>query len=141
MTVEHLFTELETFLADPNAGVICISGKWGVGKTFAWNRALRDARDNKRLSLARYSYVSLFGQNSLDDVRYAIFENTVPQASAGDEASAAMLDQGLKNAMANWRQSLSFFGAIPQASGYVAGLSKVGFFSVRRQIVAMKAQR
>ena len=80
MSIELLEKEIRRFLASADAEVLCISGKWGVGKTFAWNKYLQEADRDGAIGLKRYSYVSLFGRNSLDDVRSAIFENTVPLA-------------------------------------------------------------
>ena len=54
-----------------------MTGQWGVGKTFAWNKyPFQNAQMQGQIGLKRYSYVSLFGINSLDDLKYAIFENT-----------------------------------------------------------------
>ena len=50
-------------------------GRMGVGKTFLWRSVLDDLRAAKCLSLTRYSYVSLFGLNSLDDMNSSLFEN------------------------------------------------------------------
>jgi hypothetical protein len=35
--------------------VLCITGKWGVGKTFAWNRYLREAQEQKKVGPKRPS--------------------------------------------------------------------------------------
>ena len=35
--------EIARFLVSPEPEVLCISGKWGVGKTFSWNVFLRTA--------------------------------------------------------------------------------------------------
>ena len=55
--------------------MLCINGAWGVGKTFLWRQALDQLRKAGSLPFTRYSYVSLFGLNSLDDVKSALFEN------------------------------------------------------------------
>lgn len=77
MSLGLIESETRRFLATPDPEILCIRGKWGVGKTFAWRKHLSEARDEKRLANLSYSYVSLFGLNSLDDLRFAIFENTV----------------------------------------------------------------
>jgi hypothetical protein len=33
--------EIRRFLSDPAPEVLCIKGKWGVGKTFGWRAFLR----------------------------------------------------------------------------------------------------
>lgn len=67
---------IDRFLENDTPSVLCISGKWGVGKTFLWQEKMRKAVANGRLGLNRYSYVSLFGLSSLDDLKSSIFENT-----------------------------------------------------------------
>ena len=53
--------KIQTFLKSLLPEVIAIKGHWGVGKTFAWNKWLNDAKANGQIGLVRYSYVSLFG--------------------------------------------------------------------------------
>ena len=40
---------------------MCLRGKWGIGKTYAWNRLLQDAIADNQVALPFYAYVSLFG--------------------------------------------------------------------------------
>jgi len=77
MTTSVKFTraEITRFLRGVDPGVLCVSGEWGVGKTFLWRSVLDTLRNARELSLTRYSYVSLFGLNSLDDVKASLFEN------------------------------------------------------------------
>ena len=77
MSTEIVKSEIKRFLASSDAEVLCIKGKWGVGKTFAWMQYLGEAESSKKLGLDRYAYVSLFGLNDLESLRYAIFESTV----------------------------------------------------------------
>lgn len=77
VTLKLLENEVFRFLASPEAEVLCIIGEWGVGKTYAWNHYLCISQERENIPLQKYSYVSLFGRNSLDDVRNAIVENTV----------------------------------------------------------------
>lgn len=69
--------EIKRFLRDDRAEVLCIKGKWGVGKTFAWRKWLADIEADGSLKSKSYAYVSLFGLNSLDSLKYSIFEATV----------------------------------------------------------------
>jgi DNA-binding LacI/PurR family transcriptional regulator len=78
LSIQLIANEIRRFLSTKDPEVICIRGRWGVGKTFAWNRYLQAARADGMVALKRYSYVSLFGLTSLDDLKFAIFENAVP---------------------------------------------------------------
>jgi hypothetical protein len=44
-------------------------------KTYTWQTELDRARAAQALELKRYSYVSLFGLNSLEGLKLSIFEN------------------------------------------------------------------
>lgn len=57
---------------------IAITGSWGVGKTFFWNELLKSIRENdvdNVLSKRKYAYISLFGVESLSDLKTQIYSN------------------------------------------------------------------
>jgi hypothetical protein len=86
MSLERVENEIRRLLANKEAEVISISGPWGVGKTFAWRKFLQEAKDRENgIALGRYSYVSLFGISTLDDLKNALFANTVSSRDIGIE--------------------------------------------------------
>jgi len=87
MSIEIIKSQIDKFLGSETPEVMVIKGKWGVGKTYSWNKFLLEAKNNNRIKLKKYSYVSLFGINSLDAFKYAIFENVVDQKLIGTEAT------------------------------------------------------
>jgi hypothetical protein len=87
MSIELVRHEIYRFLASPEAEVLCLRGKWGVGKTFSWRAFLLEAKDRGSIALKSYSYVSLFGIESLDQLKYAIFANSVGLDAIGVEPS------------------------------------------------------
>src|SRR5262249_21129001 len=115
-----------------------ISGHWGVGKTYAWNRFLKDAQAAKKIALPRYSYVSLFGINSLDEFKYAIFENSVGSGQIGIEPSLETLQSNTTAAAARFgRKSLWFLQQVPLVKNYVGGLGPVWFLSVKQTVICI----
>jgi hypothetical protein len=72
---EMVIKELGRFLVDGKPEVICVKGRWGVGKTYAWKKALQEAAAGGKMVLSTYSYVSLFGVTTLEQLKYSIFEN------------------------------------------------------------------
>src|SRR3712207_2036559 len=70
-------SEVVKFLKSQAPEVLCIRGKWGVGKTYTWTTRLEEVQTSGKIALQRYSYVSLFGINSLDELKFSIFENVV----------------------------------------------------------------
>jgi KAP-like P-loop domain-containing protein len=83
VSIELVENEIRRFLSTPEPETICVSGHWGVGKTFAWNLYLKEAQTKNKIALKRYSYVSLFGINSLDELKYAVFENSLKTSEIG----------------------------------------------------------
>ena len=71
MSVKIVRDKIQTFLANDKPEVLTIKGEWGIGKTYCWNKFSLDAKDS--VVLEKYSYISLFGINSLETLRYAIF--------------------------------------------------------------------
>jgi hypothetical protein len=128
--------QIERFLASIEPEVLSIRGKWGAGKTYAWNRFLLHARDENAIALKKYAYVSLFGVQSLDELRYAIFESTVGATDIGTEPtlegfksnSAAVLRQVGKHSIAG------LLGYFKNASEAVKIIS---FLSVSKQIICI----
>jgi hypothetical protein len=85
MSIETVKSEITRFLESEPPEVMAIKGKWGTGKTHLWNDLLQTNKNE--IKLEKYSYVSLFGINSLDVFKYAIFENTVSRNLIGKEIS------------------------------------------------------
>ncbi len=68
----------EIFRTNNNNGIaIAITGCWGVGKTFFWNKF----RENYKFK-NKYVYVSLFGLESLSDLKTHIYSNIENNHSA-----------------------------------------------------------
>lgn len=86
MSTDDVKREIGLFLASEDSEVLCIRGNWGTGKTYSWRKMLPDAsKDIKTLKRDRYSYVSLFGLNSLDELKRHLFHDTVGRSSIGKE--------------------------------------------------------
>ncbi|ATC23931.1 hypothetical protein [Caulobacter vibrioides] len=133
MSIKLASAEISRFLASSDPEVLCIRGRWGVGKTFAWNHYLDIAAKMNAVSVARYSYVSLFGQNSLSDVRSAIVENTVP---VGDKNGPNMDSLG-KMAEQGARGLAKLAKLIPQAKDYAPLGERLMFAMLKEQIICI----
>ena len=115
---------------------MCVTGPWGVGKTYAWKHYFKEGQELKAIALPEYAYVSLFGRDSLDDVRIAIVENTVECAEIGKVPDldnfwsiAARLtgkSSGVVKAIAN---------VSPAAGAYTTGIYRSLFLAVRKRII------
>lgn len=138
MSIKLVESEIRRFIAAREPEVICLTGRWGVGKTFAWNRYLRDACTNNGVGLKRYSYVSLFGVNSLDEARYAVFENSVTSSGIGIEPSLETLRSNAKDVLERLgKRVFGFLNLTPLTRDYVGGLGPVWFSSVKETLICI----
>lgn len=56
---------------------LCVSGEWGIGKTFAWNKILKELRNAPaEHEVKYYAYVSLFGLSTIEQVSAAIIQES-----------------------------------------------------------------
>lgn len=75
MSLSIVRTRLDKLIANTSPRVMLMTGGWGGGKTYQWNQALH--RKSSNATLGRYAYVSLFGINSLGDLRRRVAEESV----------------------------------------------------------------
>lgn len=73
----HINEALQDFLTNPHNEnkILVIKGKWGVGKTYFWTDFYKTNESLLEQQFPTYSYVSLFGQEAINDVRNTILNN------------------------------------------------------------------
>lgn len=140
VSTELITLEIRRFLASPHAQAICIKGRWGIGKTYAWRHHLREALQSGRFHRQNYAYVSMFGLSSLDDLRYAIFESTVPPENVPSGPDAETFGKLVNKAKSLGRQTRSWIG--PALSSIALGeignaLARSAFLLVRNQLICL----
>lgn len=101
--MNHLEMSLKAFF-DSEAKVVVIKGNWGVGKTYFWDNYISTRIESRDLSQLAYSYISLFGSSSLEDVRKRVFHNA--KAIGSDEKVSKAFEEEFK-------ESSSLFNKIP----------------------------
>jgi hypothetical protein len=130
--------EIAGFLRSPEPEVLCLRGKWGVGKTYAWDTILRQARDAGAIALDSYAYVSLFGRDSLAQLKYAIFENGMPLGEIGTVPTVETFRSNTDALFQRLgRQGVSLLQGLPQAGEYASELQAVSFLSVRQRLICI----
>jgi len=85
MSTETVRNVVVRFLREAKPGVLVLRGKWGVGKTYFWQSCVAAAANES--SRKHYSYVSLFGVSSIQQLQLATFINTDEIANARDPGS------------------------------------------------------
>lgn len=72
--VENLEKRLVDLIREESSFAIALTGEWGVGKTYFWKYFKQ--RNLNQFRLQKYAYVSLFGIDSLDSLKYEIAVKT-----------------------------------------------------------------
>lgn len=67
--------QIKRFLSTDKSEVLAIKGGWGVGKTYSWKQYVKELKGY--CALKHYSYVSLFGINSIEDIKKSVFLNSI----------------------------------------------------------------
>jgi len=137
LSIELVKKEITRFITSHKPAVICIKGAWGVGKTYSWNECLHSAQLSGKLDCASYSYVSLFGLDSLEQLKYAIFENSVSGSAIGSAASLESITSNTVSIANRWRKSLGWLSVVPKARDFAAVLQSVAFLSVRDRLICI----
>lgn len=88
MTRGVIESVIADFLDSQDPEVLAISGRWGVGKTYALQSIVNWYAGTG--SLGRYSYVSAFGVKSVGDLRSAILIKTRPLPVPKDGLATAI---------------------------------------------------
>lgn len=138
MTTSIVRAEIERFIKAPEPEVLCISGPWGVGKTYSWQKFLRESEKKKQLGMKRYAYVSLFGLNSLNELRNSIVESTIvaegPLVSPDAMSLHTMLRKGEKFARQS-RPAMDIAAGFFRMKDAGDALYRAAFLTVRDQLI------
>lgn len=140
MSTSLVLKAIADFLTRKGPEVLCIRGKWGVGKTYTWNDVLNTARKTETVDYKNYSYVSLFGINSLAALKLAIFEGVV--SLAGDKPLVADINSVqafIESGSSQWRKLGQFISKLPIVSQFTGddAIGSLSFLSVRNMLICI----
>ena len=95
MSIKKVKKAIKEFLSNDAPEVLSIKGGWGVGKTFFWNLFIKSESvcKNPKYKFERYAYVSLFGISTIEELKFAIFEQTLDRSQIGKRISIDNLKQ------------------------------------------------
>jgi hypothetical protein len=140
MTRAVIKSVVEEFLDSKKPEVLAISGKWGVGKTYALQEMVRAYEGGN--SLAWYSYISAFGAKSIGDLRSMILVKTRPfpvkKGRVGDavEEAEALFAKGRGGAI--YKAAMAFLEKVPYGGKQVTVLLEtVATSLIRRTVVCI----
>ncbi|MDF7651821.1 P-loop NTPase fold protein [Erwiniaceae bacterium L1_54_3] len=81
MAIHDTRQALEKLILNDDVNVITISGVWGSGKTYLWDK-LKDESQNEKIKNARY--VSLYGLNDIKSVKEGLLRNMLGHDKHGN---------------------------------------------------------
>ena len=138
MSIEAVKAEIARFLTDSEPGVLCLRGKWGVGKTYAWNAQLKAALSDGTVSRRTYAYVSLFESNSLDQLKLGTFEQSHRLGKTLTVTGIDTLDDFIEN-LPSARKAIKAAASGSIVSRFISGdaAQAIAFGVVRDQLVCL----
>ncbi len=68
----NLEKTLDSFLKNEANNVLFLRGEWGIGKTYFWKKYILEKIDKQEVNNIAYSYVSLFGVESIRSLKHKI---------------------------------------------------------------------
>lgn len=134
MSLNKVQAALEDFAMTSDDKAIIFKGAWGTGKTFLWDMVVKQKK--QKFIRSKYSYVSLFGINSLAELKRSIFESSVDKNFADESPSLKSLTSNLtalKSSMSSWFRKIIRFGSeasIPYVKGVGSLIESVQYASI-----------
>lgn len=128
--------ELIRFFKSTEPEVLCITGAWGVGKTFITNQIYQNLKEEKKLALNSYSYVSLFGCESFDGLKRQIFDNQ-EQVILSDDTPVEATKSKAFGLFKSVKKHLGTVEATPIVGEYLKALSTIYFSTIRNTTVCI----
>ncbi len=146
MTQIRAREQIERFLGTKDPEVLSVSGRWGVGKTHLWDKTIAEKRTS--IPLRRYAYVSVFGLRSLDALKTAIVQSTVPLDGDNLEPTITSFTNHLSSfsgikrlSEQTARKGMSFFSkgaaAVPYIGKFADLLTSSAALLIREQIICI----
>jgi len=89
------------------------------------------------MKLSSYAYVSLFGVNSLDDLKYALFANRLAKENITDPLSTESLRAAANTAKQFAAKNSWIANIFPVSRGLLSSIAPALFMSVRQMIICL----
>ncbi|MBD1400722.1 P-loop NTPase fold protein [Pelovirga terrestris] len=138
MSITIIEQQIGRFLASEVPEVLAIKGGWGVGKTYAWNAYLHAAKNQRRIALSDYSYVSLFGINSLSELKNSIFENMMSRQHIGRRPSVESFRANMNRLLrTTGKKKFALFAVEKAAELTDAPFESLAFLSLEKTLICL----
>ena len=138
MSLDIIKSQIYSFLKSETPEVMAIRGKWGVGKTYFWKQILKEAQAKNSINFDKYAYVSLFGINTLEAMKFSVFENVIDKQLIGKEASIETFKSNAENLLNSLgRKSVHIFQGIPVVRNFGAAIDSISFLSLKKVLICI----
>lgn len=141
--------QFKKFITNKEPYVFALRGNWGVGKTYLWNKYIKENKD--KLSCEYYSYVSLFGINSIDELKRSIFENMIKKNSIGTLPDLNTFSENAKNFIDKLsdkkerndtvfhlgHKASGLLSKIPFVQNFTAAFDSISFMSINTILICL----
>jgi hypothetical protein len=121
MSLTQIKPVVERFVSDQRNDMLVIKGGWGVGKTYFWQDVIRKAGGVKKIGHRYYSYVSLFGINSLEELKNSILASRKESKTVSAEGS-------IRTVLTNAKQLLKDAESMPILREWTGGMASTVLF-------------
>ena len=138
MSVRVTKAVLKDFLTNAETNVLALTGAWGTGKTYAWREAL--LAHKKDIQFKNYCYISLFGINTMAELRMALFTKSVAVATLGAKVDFDTVNEHWGSMTKDWMKGqygrfAPLFKSLPHGSTVSLGLETLAPSVVRDTLV------
>jgi hypothetical protein len=138
MSVQVTKAMLKDFLTDAETNVLALTGAWGTGKTYAWREALLAHKNG--IKFKNYCYISLFGLNTMAELRMALFTKSEAVATLGVKADFDTVNEHWGSMAKDWMKGqygrfAPLFRSLPHGSSVSLGLEAIAPSTVRDTLV------
>ena len=138
MSIAVIKHQIEKFLVNDAPEVMAIKGAWGTGKTYSWRKFLEESKAQKKITLGKYSYVSLFGINSLNELKQAIFECVISRELIGTEPSIETFKANMTAVSSSLgRKALDFLSNVPVFRNFTSTIDSLSFLSLNKTLICI----
>lgn len=140
MSVEVTKLLLKSFLEDERNDVLALTGAWGVGKTYVWDQALKASKD--KIKKTKYCYVSLFGINTMKELRMALFVKSVSTSTIGTKLDFETVNKDWLELGRNLGRSIStglsaIAQKVPNGGAVSVGIEMIAPHFVRETLICI----
>lgn len=133
MSVDNVRAAIERFLVSKKPQVLCIRGAWGTGKTYTWDDVLVKAVNAKRVEARKYAKASLFGLNSIKEIKREIFQSSIDIDQVGKPFDIKNVNNTVSSLVGYVKSALKF-GSFVHEDALTAAIEVAALFA-RDQVI------